>query len=73
MVMVENIKVLRGEENLFIWCFFFIICELVIDYVNSEGDMGVYSWVKYFYIDDFIFFLDENNVIVVVCELVNLL
>lgn len=70
---VENIKISRGEENLFIWCFFISICELAIDHVNSEEDAGVYSWVKYFYIDDPISSLDENNAISVACDLANLI
>jgi hypothetical protein len=36
-----KIKISRGEENIFIWCIFLAICELVID--NHES----YSWVKY--------------------------
>lgn len=70
---VENIKISRGEENLFIWCFFIAICELAIDHVNSDEDSGVYSWVKYIYIDDPISSLDENNAISVACDLANLI
>lgn len=70
--LVEDIKISRGEENLFIWCFFIAICELAIDHVNSDESTGVYSWVKYFYIDDPISSLDENNAIAVACELANL-
>ena len=44
--MIENIKISRGEETLFIWCFFMAICQLVIDKDPA------YSWVKYIYIDD---------------------
>jgi wobble nucleotide-excising tRNase len=64
---VENIKISRGEETLFIWCFFLTICQLVIDKDPA------YSWVKYIYIDDPISSLDENNVIAIACDLVNLL
>jgi wobble nucleotide-excising tRNase len=64
---IENIKVSRGEENLFIWCFFLAICQLAIDKDPA------YSWVKYIYIDDPISSLDENNVIAVACDLSNLL
>lgn len=62
-----NIKVSRGEENIFIWCIFLAICELVID-----GDES-YSWVKYIYIDDPISSLDDNNVIAVASDLAQLL
>ena len=63
----DNIKISRGEENIFIWCVFLAICELVID--GSEA----YSWVKYFYIDDPISSLDDNNVIAVGSDLAKLL
>jgi wobble nucleotide-excising tRNase len=64
---VENIKISRGEENLFIWCFFLAICQLAIDKDPA------YNWVKYIYIDDPISSLDENNAISVACDLANLL
>jgi len=54
-----NIKVSRGEENIFIWCFFSAIVQLVMD--GEER----YSWVKYIYIDDPISSLDDNNAIAV--------
>ncbi|MFL0161857.1 AAA family ATPase [Aquirufa salirivi] len=60
---VENIKISRGEENLFIWCFFLAIYQLAID--GAEG----YDWVKYVYIDDPISSLDENNAIALACGL----
>ena len=61
------IKVSRGEENMFIWCIYLAICELTID-----GDEA-YNWVKYFYIDDPISSLDDNNVIAVASDLARLL
>lgn len=66
-VNVEHIKISRGEETLFIWCFFLAICQLVVDRDPA------YSWVKYIYIDDPISSLDENNAIAVACDLCNLL
>ena len=65
--IIENIKVSRGEETLFIWSFFLAICQLVIDKDPA------YSWVKYIYIDDPISSLDENNAISVACDLAKLL
>ncbi len=64
---VENIKISRGEETLFIWCFFLAICQLAIDKDPA------YNWVRYIYIDDPISSLDENNAIAVACDLCNLL
>lgn len=57
--MVEDIKVSRSEENIFIWCFFLAIVQLVLD--GAEA----YKWVKYIYIDDPISSLDENNAVMV--------
>jgi hypothetical protein len=65
----ENIKISRGEENIFIWCFFLAICELAID---DDGN-GPYNWVRYFYIDDPISSLDDNNAIAVASDLAKLL
>ena len=61
------IKVSRGEENIFIWCFFLAIAQLAID--GQEA----YDWVKYLYIDDPISSLDENNAIAVAAHLACLL
>lgn len=58
---VEDIKISRGEENLFIWCFFLAILQLA-----TEAEKGQpYDWVKYVYIDDPISSLDEHNTITV--------
>lgn len=64
---IDNIKISRGEENIFIWCFFLAIVQLVVD-----GD-DAYSWVKYVYIDDPISSLDDNNAIAVASNLAQLL
>lgn len=63
----EHIKVSRGEENIFVWCLFMAICERVIDSHPS------YDWVEYFYIDDPISSLDDNNAIAVASDLAKLL
>jgi wobble nucleotide-excising tRNase len=63
----DHIKVSRGEENIFVWCLFMAICERVIDAHPS------YAWVKYFFIDDPISSLDDNNTIAVATDLAKLL
>mgnify|MGYP000570819981 CR=1 FL=1 len=67
---VEHIKISRGEENIFIWCFFLAIAQIAID-ATEEGE--AYSWVKYIYIDDPISSLDDNNAIAVANHLAQLL
>jgi wobble nucleotide-excising tRNase len=64
---VDDIKVSRGEENIFIWCFFLAIVQLVLD--GAEA----YKWVKYVYIDDPISSLDEQNAIAVANHLAQML
>lgn len=64
---VENIKVSRGEENIFVWCFFLAIVQLALD--GAEA----YQWVKYVYIDDPISSLDEHNAIAVANHLAQIL
>lgn len=59
----DYIKISRGEENIFIWCIFLAICELVIE--GAEA----YKWVKYIYIDDPISSLDDNNAISIATDL----
>ena len=66
-IIQGNIKVSRGEENIFIWCIFLAICELAID-----GDES-YDWVKHIYVDDPISSLDDNNAIAVASDLSQLL
>jgi len=61
------IKAARGEENIFIWCFFLAIVQLALD-----GDKA-YSWVKYIYIDDPVSSLDEHNAIAVANHLAQML
>ena len=67
--IVDDIKVSRGEENIFIWCFFLAIVQLVLD----DDGTGPYRWVKYIYIDDPICSVDENNAIAVAHHLAEML
>lgn len=67
LTLAEEIKVSRGEENIFIWCFFLAIVQLAVD--GAEA----YKWVKYVYIDDPISSLDENNAVMVAHHLAQML
>jgi len=63
----EDIKISRGEENIFVWCFFLAICKMALEGVAD------YAWVKYIYVDDPISSLDDNNAIAVASDLAQLL
>ncbi len=65
----DGIKISRGEENIFIWCFFLAIVQLALD----DDGTGPYSWVKYIYIDDPISSLDEQNAIAVATHMARML
>ena len=67
MQRIDNIKISRGEENIFIWCFFLAIVQLVIDKAEA------YDWVKYIYVDDPISSLDDNNAIAIASHLATLM
>lgn len=63
----ENIKISRGEENIFKWCFFLAVAQMAIDKAEA------YKWVKYIYIDDPISSLDDDNAVLVANHLASLL
>jgi hypothetical protein len=66
--IIDNIKVSRGEENIFIWCFFLAVVELAMD-----PEIESYQWVKYLYIDDPVSSLDEHNAISVANHLAQII
>lgn len=60
---IENIKISRGEERLFVWCFFRCILDQVV------GGNDAYKDIEYIYIDDPMSSLDDNNVIAFAMQL----
>lgn len=66
-IIETHIKVSRGEENIFIWCFFLAVVQLAMDEIDT------YKWVKFIYIDDPISSLDENNAIAVANHLTQMI
>ncbi len=64
---IENIKISRGEERLFVWCFFRCIMDQVL------GGNDAYKDIEYIYIDDPMSSLDDNNVIVFAAQLYNVI
>lgn len=64
----KPIKASRGEENIFIWCFFLAIVELALD-----PEIDAYRWARHIYIDDPISSLDEHNAVMVANHLLRVL
>ena len=65
--LFENIKISRGEERLFVWCFFRCIVDQVL------GGNSTYKGIEYIYIDDPMSSLDDNNVITFAAQLYNVI
>lgn len=65
---IKNIKISRGEEIVFIWCFFLTILQLAMD-----KEIDLYPDIKYIYIDDPISSLDDNNVVKLAVDLGDIL
>lgn len=63
--VIEDIKISRGEERLFVWCFF----RCILDQVVNGND--AYKDIEYIYIDDPMSSLDDNNVIAFAQQLYN--
>lgn len=64
---VDNIKISKGEESIFIWAVFFvlmgtIIAELNIDEI-SDRSTDEFNAIQYIFIDDPISSLDDNHAI----------
>lgn len=66
-VSFDNIKISRGEERLFVWCFFRCIVDQVL------GGNSAYKDIEYIYIDDPMSSLDDNNVITFAAQLYNII
>lgn len=60
---VTGIKISRGEERLFVWCFFRCILDQVL------GENVAFKDIEYIYIDDPMSSLDDNNVIAFAVQL----
>lgn len=61
---IKSIKISRGEERIFVWCFFLALFEV-------EGWTGEQS--KHFFIDDPVSSLDEHNIFVTAVTIFDLI
>ena len=60
------IKISRGEEQIFVWCFFLALFEV-------DGWTGQDNQSTHFFIDDPVSSLDDHNIFVTVSSLMNLI
>lgn len=64
---VENIKISKGEESIFIWAVFFVLIETIIAELNideiSDRSTDEFNAIQYIFIDDPVTSLDDNHLI----------
>ena len=64
---IENIKISKGEESIFIWSVFFVLMETIISELNidevNDRSTNDFDEIKYIFIDDPISSLDDNHAI----------
>lgn len=74
---IENIKISRGEESLFIWCVFYNLLEEAVGQLNiADQDMRSnhqFDELEYVFIDDPVSSLDENNLIELAVDIATLI
>jgi len=70
---IDNIKISRGEESIFIWSVFFVLIETIISELNiddpDERSTDEFNSINYIFIDDPISSLDDNHAIDVAIDL----
>lgn len=74
---IDNIKISRGEESIFIWSVFFVLMETIISELNiddpDERSTDEFNSINYIFIDDPISSLDDNHAIDVAIDLKKLI
>jgi wobble nucleotide-excising tRNase len=73
----ENVKISKGEESCFVWCFFYSLLEQVIEVLNvaetSERSTDKFNELEYVFIDDPVSSLDENHLIELAVDVAKLI
>lgn len=70
---IENIKISKGEESIFIWAVFFVLMETIIAELNideiNDRSTDEFNDIQYIFIDDPISSIDDNHAIDIALEL----
>ena len=71
--VIDNIKISRGEESIFIWSIFLVMLETILSDLSIENFdervIQLYENLEYIFIDDPMSSLDDNNIIEVAISL----
>lgn len=70
---IENIKISKGEESVFVWSVFYSLMEQVVAVLNhpepDERETDKFNHLKYIFIDDPVTSLDDNHLIQMAIDL----
>lgn len=73
---LENIKISRGEESLFVWCVFYTILSKAIEILHEKPEnrsTHIFDKIEYIIIDDPVSSMDDTRIITMALELIELL
>ena len=74
---LDNLKVSKGEESIFIWSIFHTLLDVVVGTLNvpelEERDTNQFDQLEYVFIDDPVSSLDENHLIELAVNLAELI
>jgi wobble nucleotide-excising tRNase len=73
---LENIKISRGEERVFIWSIFYTVLDVAIDALNelpANRPTTDFDKIQYIVIDDPVSSMDDTRIITVALELIKLI
>lgn len=73
---VENIKISRGEESVFIWSIFYTILETAIDALDQNAEdrsINIFDRIEYIVIDDPVSSMDDTRIITIAIALAELI
>lgn len=74
--VIENIKISRGEESIFIWSIFIVLLDTALSELSmpiEDRSTERYNNLEYIFIDDPMSSLDDNNIIEVAISLKSLI
>jgi anticodon nuclease prrC len=70
---IDNLKLSKGEESIFIWSIFYTLIRSAIDSIKEYGDESDFKLLEYVFIDDPVSSLDDNHLVELAIDLSKLI
>lgn len=74
---IENIKISKGEESVFVWSVFYSLMEQVVEVLDNpepdERETDKFNHLEYIFIDDPVTSLDDNHLIQMAIDLAKII